>query len=136
MDALLLELELAVEQDSQAYSRVMMAQALPKGDEEEMQLREQELQAALKLATKIPLRVAERAHALVQSLQELRPISNPNLASDITSGFWMAVAAAQAALENVTTNLKHVHDSSFVESQSQRCRELKEELKQACLKNL
>jgi formiminotetrahydrofolate cyclodeaminase len=136
MDTLLSELGLAVEQDSQAYSRVMAAQALPKGDEKEKQRREQELQAALKLATEIPLRVAERAYALVRSLQELRPISNPTLASDVTSGFWMAMAAAQAALENVTTNSNYIHDPSYVESQSQRCRELKEQLKQACLTSL
>jgi glutamate formiminotransferase len=136
MDTLLIELQLAVEQDSQAYSRVMAAQALPKGNEQEKHLREQELQTALKLATEIPLRVAERAHAVMRSLLELRPISNPNLASDITSGFWMALAAAQAALENVTTNSKYIHDPSFVESRSQRCRELKEQLKQACQANL
>jgi formiminotetrahydrofolate cyclodeaminase len=48
----------------------------------------------------------------------------------------MAMAAAQAALENVTTNLNYIHDPSYVESQSQRCRELKEQLKQACLTSL
>jgi glutamate formiminotransferase / formiminotetrahydrofolate cyclodeaminase len=136
MDTLLLELELAVGQDSQAYSQVMAAQSLAKGSEEEKQLREQKLQAALKLATEVPLHVAERAHAIMQSLQELRPISNPNLASDLTAGFWMALAAAQAALENVTTNLKYIRDLDFVESQSQRCRELKELLKQACQASL
>jgi glutamate formiminotransferase / formiminotetrahydrofolate cyclodeaminase len=136
MDTLLLELELAVGQDSQAYSQVMAAQGLAKGSEEEKQLREQKLQAALKLATEVPLHVAERAHAIMQSLQELRPISNPNLASDLTAGFWMALAAAQAALENVTTNLKYIRDLDFVESQSQRCRELKELLKRACQASL
>ena len=130
------ELRLAVDQDSQAYSQVMAALQLPKSNESEKMYREQKLQESLKRATEIPLWVADCAYKTMQTLQDLRSISNPNLASDLNVGFWMAMAACRGALENVSINLRSIHDSAFVESKEERSRELEEMLKRVVLASL
>ncbi len=130
LDETLSELTLAVHQDCQAYAQVVQTQRLPKGSESEREIRQQKLEEALKQATEVPLNVAEKSLAVMQSLQELRLISNPNLASDLNVGFRMSLAAAEGALENVFANLNYVHDSGYVEEKKRRCEELKTAFKQ------
>jgi glutamate formiminotransferase / formiminotetrahydrofolate cyclodeaminase len=125
----LAELRQAVDRDAQAYSQVVAAQQLPKGTESEKQVRALKLQEALRHATEVPMKVAEVACRVMQSLLELRSISNPNVASDLNVGFWMALAAAEGALENVMTNLESLPESEFVTAQNQRLQELKSLLK-------
>ncbi len=125
----------AVDRDSQAYEQVVAVQHLPKDTEQESQLRQQKIQEALVMATEVPLEVAEEARAILQCLLELRPISNPNLSSDLNTGIWMALASAQGALENVAVNLKSILDPAFVERNTRRWEELKILLKQICAEN-
>jgi glutamate formiminotransferase / formiminotetrahydrofolate cyclodeaminase len=126
----LVDLRLAVDEDSQVYSQVMAAQQLPKDNPD----REQKLQIAFQGATEVPLRVAEDAYRTLLALQTLRPISNRNLASDLNVGFWMALAACQGALENVLINLNSIHDQVYVERKRKWSLELKELLRQECNK--
>ncbi|HVN78696.1 MAG TPA: glutamate formimidoyltransferase [Terriglobia bacterium] len=125
----------AVDRDSQAYEQVVAAQQLPRATEEETQFRRQKIQAALVVATDVPLEVAGEAHAILECLVELRPISNPNLSSDLNTGIWMALASAQGALENVAVNLKSIRDPAFVERNTRRWEELKNLLRQVCAEN-
>src|SRR5262249_26758112 len=121
---------------AQAYSQVVVAQQLPKSTADEKQVRELKLQEALRNATQVPMQVAELACQVMQSLLELRLITNPNVASDLNVGFWMALAAAEVALENVAINLKFLPESEFVSTQSERCQQLKALLKQLGTSNL
>jgi formiminotetrahydrofolate cyclodeaminase len=82
------------------------------------------------------MQVAEVACRVMQSLIELRPISNPNVAADLNVGVWMALAAAESALENVAANLKSLEASDFVTARSQRHEELKRFLRQQFASNL
>lgn len=132
----LAKLRSAVEEDAKAYSQVAAAQQLPKSTEAEKEVREQKLQDSLRHATEVPMHVAEVAYRVMQSLLELRSISNPNLTSDLNVGFWMALAAAEGALENVAINLKWMPESDFVSVQNQRHQELKGLVKQLCISNL
>ena len=131
LESVLSDLALAVDLDSQAYAQVVAAQQMPKATNNEKQLRGEKLQQALKLATEIPLSVSEKAYLVLQSLQALRAISNPSVGSDLNVGFWMALAAAQGALDNVLVNLKYIHDPVFVEQKGRRSQELKARLKEA-----
>ncbi len=126
----------AVDKDAQAYERVVHAQQLPKNTDEDCKTRQKSLKEALILATRVPLEAAEQAHEVMLALLEMRPISNPNLVSDLNTGLWMALAAAQGALENVAINLKGLEDEpSFVEPASRRWKELKESVRQICSEN-
>ena len=82
------------------------------------------------------MQVAELASRVMQLLLDLRPITNPNVASDLNVGFWMALAAAEGALDNVLINLESLPESEFVVTRNQRYQELKSLLKQFGTSNL
>jgi glutamate formiminotransferase len=132
----LAELRQAVDRDAQAYSQVMAAQQLPKSTENEKQVRAQKLEEALRNATSVPIRVAELACRVMQSLLDLRSMTNPNLASDLNVGIWMALAAGEGALENVAINLQSMPPCEFVAAQNRRYQELKVFLKELGTSNL
>ena len=72
------------------------------------------IQLALKQATSIPLSVAEKAHAVAQIVEQLKPITNPNMKSDLTTATALAHAATTGALANVEINLESLSDLNFV----------------------
>src|SRR5499433_1293485 len=69
------ELKAAIDADAESYNSVMKAykQAKESSDGNEM------IQAALKLATGVPLGVAEKAKTIEQIAEQLKPITNPNM---------------------------------------------------------
>ena len=72
------------------------------------------IDAALKQATSVPLGVAERAREVAGLAEKLRPITNPNMKSDLTTALALAGAAIEGALANVEINLESLKDSGFV----------------------
>jgi glutamate formiminotransferase/formiminotetrahydrofolate cyclodeaminase len=63
------------------------------------------INAALQQATRVPLGVAEIATEVAQIVSNLRPITNPNMSSDLTTAVALANAAREGALANVEINL-------------------------------
>jgi formiminotetrahydrofolate cyclodeaminase len=59
------------------------------------------------------LSVAERAREVVGIVEQLKPITNPNMKSDLTTATALARAAIQGALANVEINLESLKDSAF-----------------------
>jgi formiminotetrahydrofolate cyclodeaminase len=72
------------------------------------------IDAALKLATSVPLSVAERSREVGKLAQKLGPITNPNMKSDLTTASALARAAIEGALANVEINLASIKDEGFV----------------------
>jgi formiminotetrahydrofolate cyclodeaminase len=72
------------------------------------------IDAALKQATSVPLSVAERASQILQIAESLRPITNPNMKSDLVTAAALARAAIEGALANVEINLESLKDEAFV----------------------
>jgi formiminotetrahydrofolate cyclodeaminase len=68
---------------------------------------------ALKLATGVPLGVAEKAHEVAEITQSLFTISNPNMKSDLVTAEALARAAITGALANVEINLASLKDLGF-----------------------
>ncbi|HTX76981.1 MAG TPA: glutamate formimidoyltransferase [Terracidiphilus sp.] len=95
------ELKAAIDADAESYNTVMKAYRAAKESPEGGRL----INAALKEATSVPLGVAERAAELTEWLAKLRPITNPNMASDLTTASALARAALEGALANVEINL-------------------------------
>jgi formiminotetrahydrofolate cyclodeaminase len=104
------ELKAAVDADAESYDAVMkaykQAKANPAGSEVLVE-------AALKLATGVPLAVAEKSHEVGQITQSLFAISNPNMKSDLTTAQALARAAITGALANVDINLVSLKDQIF-----------------------
>jgi formiminotetrahydrofolate cyclodeaminase len=69
--------------------------------------------SALKEATMVPLGVAERAREVGRIAEELRPITNPNMKSDLVTASALARAAIEGALANVEINLESLKDEKF-----------------------
>jgi formiminotetrahydrofolate cyclodeaminase len=72
------------------------------------------IEASLKLATGVPLGVAEKAREVAAIAQTLEPITNPNMKSDLTTALALAGAAITGALANVEINLPSLKDDAFV----------------------
>jgi glutamate formiminotransferase / formiminotetrahydrofolate cyclodeaminase len=57
--------------------------------------------------------VAERAREVGKIVEQLRGVTNPRMASDLTVAAALARAAAEGALANVEINLESLTDEDF-----------------------
>jgi glutamate formiminotransferase len=103
------ELKAAIDADAESYSQVMAAYKQAKSSSNGDAL----IQTAMKGATSVPLETAQRAREVADIVATLRPITNPNMASDLTVAAALAQAAVQGALANVETNLASLKDAGF-----------------------
>jgi formiminotetrahydrofolate cyclodeaminase len=100
----------AIDTDAESYNAVMKAyrQAKESVDSDAV------IDAALKQATSVPLRVAEQAKEVAGIAQRLGPMTNPNMKSDLATATALAEAAMKGALANVQINLESLKDQAFV----------------------
>ena len=108
LGALREELKAAIEADSEAYNAVVKAYKAAKESADGAH----QITAALQLATRVPLGVAERASEIERIASALKPITNPNMASDLVTAIALAKAAITGALANVEINLQSMKASS------------------------
>src|SRR5437773_6110187 len=104
------ELKAAIDADADSYNAVMNAYKTDKSSAEGDGL----IDTALKQATSVPLSLAERAKEVAEIADKLKPITNPNMKSDLTTASALARAAIEGALANVEINLESVKDQGFV----------------------
>jgi len=100
-----------IDADSESYNHVMAAYRQAKTD---VQGGPALIEAGLKRATLVPLEIAGHADEVIRIAESLRPVTNPNMASDLTVGVALAEAARKGALSNVEINLALIQDASFV----------------------
>jgi len=122
------ELAEAIDRDASAYDAVLAAFKLPQGNTEETQKRETAIQAATKIASEVPLQVAERSVALFERLVQLEPIAAASMKSDLEVARLMAAAGARGALANVEVNLDSLTDSAYVAQMRTNVASLREKL--------
>jgi formiminotetrahydrofolate cyclodeaminase len=111
------ELKAAVDADAASYDAVMKAYKQAKSDPGNG---DAVINASLKLATGVPLGVAEKAREVAEITESLFAISNPNMKSDLTTAQALAGAAITGALANVEINLGSLKDEGFVEEVRKR----------------
>jgi len=104
------ELKAAIDADAESYNLVMKAYKNSKAAAQPDSL----IEPALKQATSVPLGVAERAREVARIAEKLKPITNPNMKSDLTTALALAHAAVEGALANVDINLESIKDADFV----------------------
>jgi len=109
LDTLREALKAAVDADAEAYDAVVKAYKLAKGDPGADAL----IDAALKVATEVPLSVAEKAREVGRITESLFAISNPNMKSDLTTAVALSQAAVTGGLANVEINLGSLKDEVF-----------------------
>lgn len=102
-----------VDEDTNAFNRIMAAFSLPKGTEEEKSARTAAIQAATKYATEVPFRVMETAFASMEVIQAMAETGNPNSVSDAGVGALAARSAVMGAYLNVKINAAGLTDKTF-----------------------
>jgi glutamate formiminotransferase/formiminotetrahydrofolate cyclodeaminase len=115
------ELKFAIDADAESYNLVMKAYKSVKESTDG----DAEISEALKKATSVPLGVAERVVEVVRLAGTLKPITNPNMKSDLTTAIALARAALEGALANVEINLDSLRDEAFVAGIRNRAAALK-----------
>lgn len=99
--------------DAEAYAKVAAAMKLPRDNDLEKKERSKVLQAALKGAAEVPLKIAEAAVEVGRLSLPAAEKGNPNAVSDAGVAALLAEAAAQSAALNVKINLAWIEDTEF-----------------------
>jgi glutamate formiminotransferase len=115
------ELKASIDADAESYNLVMAAYKKARESASSDGL----IDSALKHATSVPLSVAERAHEVSRMTENLFPITNPSMKSDLTTAKALAHAAIEGALANVEINLESLKDEPFVASTRRRAAALR-----------
>ena len=116
-----------IDRDADAYRLVMEAYRLPKETEEEITTRNEKIQEATKIASLVPMEVAERAFGLLAIIRETLEKGNPNAATDGLVGLMNCRTAILSALLNVRINLGGITDRAFVDKLTATCDRIEKE---------
>ena len=109
-------LAILVEEDTQAFNKVIEANRLPVTTDEEKSIKKENLENANKYAIQIPLETAQKCLRVIE-LSELLVINgNPNSVSDAGVAAEVALAGLRGACMNVMINLSAVEDKIYCES--------------------
>jgi glutamate formiminotransferase/formiminotetrahydrofolate cyclodeaminase len=107
------ELLFLVDEDTNAFNKVMDAFALAKNSPEEKVARAEAIEAATKHAARVPLRVMETAGKSYELLSEMANNGNPASVSDVGVGALATRACIRGAAMNVRINLGQLKDKRF-----------------------
>jgi len=109
------ELLSLVDEDTQAFDRVMAAFGLPKGSDEEKAARSNAIQDATRYATEVPFRTMQRSFDSFELIKAMAETGNPNSVSDAGVGALCARSAVMGAFLNVKINAAGLKDKEFTE---------------------
>jgi len=113
--ALAVRLEGLIDEDSDAYSQVVEAFRLPKGNEEEKSARSAAIQRALTAATESPLQVMRHCVEALAIASSVMALGNENAITDAQVGVGLLKAGLQGAGANVEINLGSLQDAEYVD---------------------
>jgi glutamate formiminotransferase len=119
------ELLALVDEDTKAFNRVMDAFGLPKGSDDEREMRAAALESATKYAAEIPLKVMETAAKSYELLAEMAEKGNPASVSDVGVGASATRACIDGAALNVRINLAQLKDEKFKSSLQEKVRKIR-----------
>lgn len=108
--ALLAELLHLVDEDTEAFNRIMAVFAMPKSTDEEKAARSAALQEATLYATEVPLRTMKAAVRVFPLVRTMAETGNPNSVSDAGVGALAARSAVLGACLNVKINAAGLKD--------------------------
>jgi glutamate formiminotransferase/formiminotetrahydrofolate cyclodeaminase len=104
-----------VDEDTQAFNKIMEAFKLPKNNDEEKEVRNRAVQEATKYAIEVPFKIMELAHGSMEILKAMAEIGLKASVSDAGVGTLAAKAAVHGAFMNVKINMSGLDDKIFAE---------------------
>ncbi len=108
------ELLYLVDEDTNAFNRIIDAIRLPKSTDVEKRSRKEAMNEATKYAINVPLRVMRTSLDCYQVLLEMADNGNPNSISDVGVGVLSVHTAIYGAFLNVKINCDGFEDAEFV----------------------
>lgn len=102
-----------VDEDTNAFNKIMNAFGLPKKTDEEKAARTAAIQEATKYATEVPFRTMNKAYEAFDLISAMVEIGNPNSVTDAGVGALCARSAVMGAGLNVRINASSLHDEAF-----------------------
>jgi glutamate formiminotransferase/formiminotetrahydrofolate cyclodeaminase len=109
------ELLTLVDEDTKAFNRVMDAFGLPKESSDQKLARNLAIQQATLNAIEVPYKVMQVASGILELMEKMADIGNPNSASDVAVGALCLRSAVSGACLNVKINAVELKDPSLVE---------------------
>ncbi len=107
------ELLRLVDEDTNAFNKIMEAFGLPKKTDQEKQIRKETIENASKYAMEIPLKVMQTAFNSFEVMKAMAETGNPNSVSDAGVGALCALTAVEGAWLNVKINASGIEDKVF-----------------------
>lgn len=107
------ELLYLVDEDTNAFNKIMEAFSLPKSSDKEVKIRSEAIQNATKYATEVPLKTMILAYSSFPIIKAMAEIGNPNSISDAGVGALCARSAVIGAYMNVRINAAELKDEAF-----------------------
>ncbi len=108
------ELLRLIDEDTDAFNKIMAAFGLPSGTDAEQAAKNDAIQAATKEAIEVPFRTMEQSLACMQVCKAMAEIGNPASVSDAGVGALAARSAVIGAFLNVKINAKDIEDKSWM----------------------
>jgi len=109
------ELLYLIDEDTEAFNRIMAAFQLPKSSEEEKAVRKQAIQDATRYAIEIPFKVMQTIYKSMEVIRAMAEIGNPNSVTDAGVGALAARSGIKGAFLNVHINAGDLDDKAWVE---------------------
>jgi len=103
-----------VDEDTNAFNKIMDAFRLPKDTEADKVKRQETIQAATKYAILTPFKVMETAYSSMEVMKAMAEFGNPNSVTDAGVGALCARTAVIGAFLNVKINCGDCQDKTFV----------------------
>ncbi|SVA72594.1 uncharacterized protein METZ01_LOCUS125448 [marine metagenome] len=106
-------LSFLVDEDTNAFNKVMDSNRLSATNDEEQSAKNQAIEIANKYAIEIPLETAKKCFRVIELADTLVEKGNPNSVSDAGVAAEVALAGVSGACMNVLINLTSVEDDSY-----------------------
>ncbi len=112
---LMTELLHLVDEDTEAFNRIMNVFSMPKGTDEEKAARSAALQEATLYATQVPLRTMQTSFKVFEIVKAMAEQGNPNSVTDAGVGALAARSAVLGACLNVKINAAGLKDRAVAD---------------------
>ena len=104
-----------VDEDTNAFNKIMDAFSLPKKTEEEKAIRKQAVQEATRFATEVPFKTMQLCYECMSVAKAMAEIGNPNSVTDAGVEALAARAGVVGAFLNVKINASGLDDKAYAE---------------------
>jgi glutamate formiminotransferase/formiminotetrahydrofolate cyclodeaminase len=121
------ELLRAIDDDTDAFNKIVAAWGLPDGSDEEKAAKNRAIQDATKEAIEVPFHVMELSFKCMEVCKAMAEIGNPASVSDAGVGAIAARSAVMGAYLNVRINAGDVEDKRWIDDVLARGQEIQDQ---------